>query len=111
MKNEWRVKVGEAETSAVFEPADGKERAVFVCAHGAGGNMNDSSWDTMSNSFSQMMSGPVLVSFTNRATFSLFQRLDSNYVAGRFVWFLLFASATPSSGDVPIAVSPAFAIT
>ena len=43
MKHEWRVKVGETETSAVFEPADGKERAVFVCAHGAGGNMNDRS--------------------------------------------------------------------
>lgn len=41
MKQEWRIKVGETETSALFEPAEGEERAVFVCAHGAGGNMHD----------------------------------------------------------------------
>lgn len=40
---EWRVKVGGEETSAVFEPATTDETAVFVCAHGAGGNMNDRS--------------------------------------------------------------------
>ena len=39
---EWRVAVGGEETSAIFEPAETTEdRAVFVCAHGAGGNMND----------------------------------------------------------------------
>jgi predicted alpha/beta-hydrolase family hydrolase len=38
---EWRVAVGAEETSAIYEPADGKERAVFVCAHGAGGSMSD----------------------------------------------------------------------
>ncbi|HEX9085234.1 MAG TPA: alpha/beta family hydrolase [Gemmatimonadaceae bacterium] len=40
---EWRVPVGGVETSAVFEPATGEaeEGVVFVCAHGAGGNMND----------------------------------------------------------------------
>jgi uncharacterized protein len=40
---EWRVPVGGEETSAVFEPATGgaEEGVVFVCAHGAGGNMND----------------------------------------------------------------------
>jgi uncharacterized protein len=38
---EWRVAVGAEETSAVYESADGKERAVFVCAHGAGGSMSD----------------------------------------------------------------------
>jgi predicted alpha/beta-hydrolase family hydrolase len=46
---EWRVKVGGEETSAVFEPSetapedaeDGKHGVTFVCAHGAGGNMND----------------------------------------------------------------------
>ena len=36
-----RVRVGDAETSAVFEPAEGAARAVFVFAHGAGGNMSD----------------------------------------------------------------------
>ena len=39
---EWRVKVGTEETSAVFEPSETAEHdVVFVCAHGAGGNMND----------------------------------------------------------------------
>jgi predicted alpha/beta-hydrolase family hydrolase len=39
---EWRVAVGGEETRAVYEPATtAEERAVFVCAHGAGGNMSD----------------------------------------------------------------------
>jgi predicted alpha/beta-hydrolase family hydrolase len=39
---EWRIAVGGEETSAVFEPAEAVgQRVVFVCAHGAGGNMND----------------------------------------------------------------------
>jgi uncharacterized protein len=39
---EWRVAVGGEATSAVFEPAEIDEQGiVFVCAHGAGGSMND----------------------------------------------------------------------
>jgi uncharacterized protein len=39
---EWRVKVGEEETSAIFEPAlASASGALFVCAHGAGGHMAD----------------------------------------------------------------------
>ena len=39
---EWRVTVGGEETSAVFEPATTTDNGiVFVCAHGAGGNMSD----------------------------------------------------------------------
>ena len=40
----WRVPVGDAETSAAYDPADDAgdgPRVVFVAAHGAGGNMND----------------------------------------------------------------------
>jgi len=38
----WRVRVGEEETSAVFEPALAPAGgALFVCAHGAGGHMAD----------------------------------------------------------------------
>ena len=38
----WRVRVGEEETSAVFEPALAQAHgALFVCAHGAGGHMAD----------------------------------------------------------------------
>ncbi|HEY6088797.1 MAG TPA: alpha/beta family hydrolase [Gemmatimonadaceae bacterium] len=41
-RTEWRVDVGGEETSAIFEPAEtSDEGIVFVCAHGAGGNMND----------------------------------------------------------------------
>jgi predicted alpha/beta-hydrolase family hydrolase len=40
---EWRVEIGkEGTVSAVYEPATSAEqRAVFVMAHGAGGNMSD----------------------------------------------------------------------
>lgn len=43
-KAEWRIPVGAAETSAVYESATtGKDIALFVCAHGAGGNIADRS--------------------------------------------------------------------
>ena len=39
---EWRVQVGADETSAIVDRATtGNASAVFVCAHGAGGNMAD----------------------------------------------------------------------
>ena len=39
---EWRVAVGEQETTAIFEPSRTAEQdVVFVCAHGAGGHMGD----------------------------------------------------------------------
>ena len=41
---EWRVDVGDAQTSAIFEPPSSTDSGVvFVCAHGAGGNMYDKS--------------------------------------------------------------------
>lgn len=41
MPTEWRVAVGLDYTTAVVEPAaGGRPDVVFVCAHGAGGNMN-----------------------------------------------------------------------
>jgi uncharacterized protein len=40
--SDWRVAVGDAHTTAVFEPAlDSTTGTAFVCAHGAGGQMND----------------------------------------------------------------------
>ncbi|MGH7634130.1 MAG: alpha/beta hydrolase family protein, partial [Gemmatimonadaceae bacterium] len=43
-KLEWRVPVGDTAVSAVYESASsGVDRAVFVCAHGAGGSMADRS--------------------------------------------------------------------
>lgn len=38
---EWRVRVGAEETSAIYDPAANGKGALFVFAHGAGGNMND----------------------------------------------------------------------
>jgi hypothetical protein len=37
----WRIAVDQGETSAIWEPAASQRRAVFVCAHGAGGHMGD----------------------------------------------------------------------
>ena len=40
---EWKVAVGSSETTAVYEPGAGtiSKHPLFVCAHGAGGNMSD----------------------------------------------------------------------
>ena len=38
---EWRVAVGSEQTSAIYQPATTDPKAVFVCAHGAGGHMAD----------------------------------------------------------------------
>ena len=39
---EWRVRVGAAEVSAELDrSSSGESRALFVCAHGAGGNKSD----------------------------------------------------------------------
>lgn len=39
----WTIPVGSETTSAIYDPGEGDVigDAVFVCAHGAGGNMND----------------------------------------------------------------------
>ena len=49
MTDPWRVKVGNDETSAILDPADAPDAPVFVCAHGAGGNMNDRGLVQLSN--------------------------------------------------------------
>lgn len=37
----WKVQTGSDTVSAEYEPATSEQRAVFVCAHGAGGNIRD----------------------------------------------------------------------
>ena len=37
----WGIAVGACETSALYQPATGDAKALFVCAHGAGGHMED----------------------------------------------------------------------
>ena len=47
MKN-WTIHVGNETTSAIYDPApNGDSSTVFVCAHGAGGNMADKSMLTV----------------------------------------------------------------
>jgi uncharacterized protein len=50
---EWKVAVGAAETTAVYEPGTdaGARRPLFVCAHGAGGNMRDNGMLATANAF------------------------------------------------------------
>lgn len=38
---EWKVKVGTEETTAIYDEAESSTGSLFVCAHGAGGSVND----------------------------------------------------------------------
>jgi predicted alpha/beta-hydrolase family hydrolase len=50
MTTEWKIDVGDETTSAIYEPAtSGGDAALFVCAHGAGGNMLDRGMTTTAN--------------------------------------------------------------
>jgi uncharacterized protein len=61
---EWRVRVGGEETSAVFEPSSTAEQdVIFVCAHGAGGNMNDRGLLQTANSLRSRGLGVVRFNF------------------------------------------------
>lgn len=50
MTTEWKIDVDGETTSAIYEPAEsGTDAALFVCAHGAGGNMLDRGMTTTAN--------------------------------------------------------------
>ena len=52
MSLEWRVRVRDAETSAIVESASsGASSGVFICAHGAGGSISDRGTLAMSKVF------------------------------------------------------------
>ena len=60
----WTVPVGDATTSAVYEPASsGEDIAVFVGAHGAGGNMSDRSVIATANALRARGIGVVRFNF------------------------------------------------
>jgi hypothetical protein len=44
---QWRVAVGAEQTSAIYQPATTHPKAVFVCAHGAGGHKADRGMDRL----------------------------------------------------------------
>lgn len=61
---EWRVAVGGDETRAVYEAATSEtQSAVFVCAHGAGGNMSDRSMLAATNALRARGFGVVRFNF------------------------------------------------
>lgn len=68
VRGEWRVTVGGEETSAVFEPPSGDTDlgAVFVFAHGAGGNMNDRGVVQTANALRKRGLGVVRFNFLYR---------------------------------------------
>lgn len=64
----WRISVDEDETDAVYEaPTAGAERAVFVCAHGAGGSMSDRSTLAAANALRKRGFGVVRFNFLYKA--------------------------------------------
>ena len=61
---EWKVEVDGETTSAIYEPAtSGAEIALFVCAHGAGGNMLDRGMTTTANALRANGLGVVRFNF------------------------------------------------
>ena len=59
----WRVAVGDDVTSAVYEPATGPEYGVFICAHGAGGNMKDAATAATAKAMREIGLGVVRFNF------------------------------------------------
>jgi predicted alpha/beta-hydrolase family hydrolase len=65
MSVEWRIAVDGFETAAIYEPA-ADERAVFVCAHGAGGHMRDRSMESVARVLRERGFGIVRFNFVYR---------------------------------------------
>jgi uncharacterized protein len=63
----WDIAVGAERTSAAWDPPDGDVRAVFVCAHGAGGQMNDRSVLAVTKALRGRGIGTVRFNFLYRA--------------------------------------------
>jgi predicted alpha/beta-hydrolase family hydrolase len=63
--SEWKVAVGAGETTAVYEPGAGgsADLPLFVCAHGAGGNMSDRGMLATANAFRNHGVGVVRFNF------------------------------------------------
>ena len=62
---EWKVAVGTETTTALYEPGvrKGAEVPIFVCAHGAGGNMSDRSMLATAKAFHEHGIGMVRFNF------------------------------------------------
>ncbi len=67
LDSSWSVRVGEAETTVAWDPPAAPGGPVFVCAHGAGGSMSDSSVLGMSQALTARGIGVVRFNFLYRA--------------------------------------------
>ena len=59
----WTIPVGSASTTAEYDPALGDRRGIFVCAHGAGGNIKDRSTLAAANALRRAGLGVVRFNF------------------------------------------------
>jgi len=66
MAHQWSIPVGDEHVSALFEPAAADQRAVFVCAHGAGGHMADRGMSSVANALRGVGIGVVRFNFPYR---------------------------------------------
>jgi len=62
-RTEWRIAVDANETTALFEPGTNGSDTVFVCAHGAGGQMNDKGMTSLAKSLTSHGLGVVRFNF------------------------------------------------
>ncbi len=69
------------------------------------GGIQDVLWDTASETLNVGYQGAVNTSFSDLFNLARLQRIDSNFVVGRYLWFLSFASGTPAGGDVPTHIA------
>jgi len=64
----WQIRAEDAATTAAWDPpAAGEPRAVFVCAHGAGGQMNDAGVIAVTSALRDRGVGTVRFNFFYRA--------------------------------------------
>jgi predicted alpha/beta-hydrolase family hydrolase len=64
----WQIAVGSNHTSAAWDaPSPGRQRAAFVCAHGAGGHMDDKSLLAVRDTLHPIGIGVVRFNFFYRA--------------------------------------------
>jgi uncharacterized protein len=59
----WSVSIGDEAVTALYEPGIAETKAVFVCAHGAGGNMYDRSITATANALREHGVGVVRYNF------------------------------------------------
>ncbi len=92
-------------TTTITSPA-----TFSALAHTDVAGPSDTFWDTASQSETDSWSASVPTGSQYVLTESKLLRLDSNYVAGRFLWFVGFASGSPSAGDAPTGIAGPFLI-